>query len=267
MIAFSARALPAQRLDLSALTPQRLAGLSARDIARIDLASTKERALAGDIFALRSGFPDKIRIHGATARCDYIGAEMASGEIAVEGDAGVEAGRGMTGGRLAITGCAGPLAGSGMSGGRIEIFGDAGERLGGPRAGEMAGMAGGIVIVRGNAGARAGDRMRRGLIVVEGDAAEHAGSRMIAGTLVVAGTAGPMPGYLQKRGTLLLGALAGPAHGFADCGVHDLVFLRLLARALAGDSAKAADLARSALNRWQGDLCITGKGELFLRRN
>ena len=263
-LTFAARAAPAQRLDLSALVQHRLAGLSQREIAKLDLATTREPALAGDVFAITGRGSDKVRFAGTTSRCDYIGAEMIGGEIAVEGDAGIEAGRGMRGGRLVIRGSTGPLTGSGMADGRIEIGGDAGERLGGPRAGEMAGMAGGLIVLRGNAGARAGDRLRRGVIIVEGDTGGYAGSRMIAGTLIVAGRAGALPGYLQKRGTLLLGAAARLSPGFVDCGVHDLTFMRLLARWLAPHSAKAAALAARPIRRWQGDMAAAGQGELFL---
>ena len=85
-ISFAARTAPAQRLDFSALVPHRLAGLSARQIAGIDLATTREPALAGDVFAIRAGTPDRLRFSGTTARCDNIGAALRDGEIVVEGE-------------------------------------------------------------------------------------------------------------------------------------------------------------------------------------
>ncbi len=202
---FSLRAAPAQRLDLSPLIPQNLAGKTVAEIERIELQTTRVRVAAGDVFRIRVGDPDAIVIEGGAERFDRVGAGMASGSIRVEGEVGVEAGRRMSGGQLTIRGDAGPFAGSGMKGGTLDIEGDAGERLGGPLSGETIGMSGGVLHVLGDAGERAGDRLRRGFILIEGRAGAYAGSRMIAGTLAIGGEAGELPGYLMGRGTIMLG--------------------------------------------------------------
>ena len=255
---------PAQRLDLSAIVPLLLLGKSEKEIAALPIGTTREGVTIGDMFSLVHGRAGVIVFEGGSDRLDGIGTALALGEIHVEGDAGMAAGRGMRSGVLAIHGRAGPFAGSGMSGGRLEITGDAGERLGGPLAGEMAGMKGGLIVVRGHAGPRAGDRMRRGTIVVEGDAGDYAGARMIAGTLVVTGRTGALPGYLQRRGTLVLGSAPQMLSGFVDCGTADLVFLRLFSRMLAPQSASAAALLPRRLRRFAGDQSVFGKGELFV---
>jgi formylmethanofuran dehydrogenase subunit C len=126
-------------------------------------------------------------------------------------------------------------------------------------------MRGGIVLVRGNAGDRAGDRLRRGTIVVEGRAGAHAGSRMIAGTLLVRGEAGPMPGYLMSRGTILLGGGSPElSPTFVDCGMHELLAMRLMAGFLAPYSARTARLLARPLRRLAGDMAVHGLGEIFL---
>jgi formylmethanofuran dehydrogenase subunit C len=264
---FTLRERPDQRLDLSGLVPQRLAGLSEADVEKIELQTTRRRVTVGDVFRLRMGEAASIRIEGACDRLDRIGQEMAGGEIVVDGDAGARAGRLMKGGRLVIRGAAGPWAASGMKGGAIEIAGDAGDRLGGPVAGETAGMRGGTVLVHGRAGDRAGDRLRRGTIVVEGGAGAYAGSRMIAGTLVVLGRTGPLPGYLMKRGTIVLGDRSDEmSPTFVDCGVHDLVALRLMAGFIGSLSVRAGKLLRRPLRRLAGDMAtVGGKGEIFIR--
>ncbi len=260
------RGRPDQRLDLAPLVPHRLAGMTAAEIERIELQTTRRRVLLADGFRLHTGDAAQIRIEGSCDRLDRIGHEMTTGEIVVEGDAGARAGRLMTDGRLTIHGSVGPWAASGMSGGTIEIFGNAGDRLGGPGPGEIAGMRGGVVLVHGRVGERAGDRMRRGTIVVEGDAGAYAGSRMIAGTLVVAGRSGPLPGYLMSRGTIVLGQKAdGLSPTFIDCGVHDLIAARLMAGFIGGYSARAAKLFSRPLRRFAGDMATLGKGEIFLR--
>jgi formylmethanofuran dehydrogenase subunit C len=261
------RASPTQRLDLSPLTPQNLAGKPVAEIAGIELGTTRHRVTAGDVFHLREGDPNMVLFEGGSPRFDRIGMGMTAGAIHVEGEVGVEAGRAMSGGRLTILGGAGPFAASGMKGGTLEIEGDAGERLGGPLAGETVGMSGGVVHVRGDAGPRAGDRLRRGAILIEGRAGEYAGSRMIAGTLAIGGEAGDLPGYLMDRGTILLGrgsSLLSPT--FADCGEHDLIAARLLADYVAQASVKLARLFRRPLRRLAGDLAALGKGEILLPR-
>lgn len=260
------RERPDQRLDLSGLVPERLAGLSEAEILRIDVHTGRRGVAVGDLFRVRMGEDAAaIVIEGSCDRLDRIGEAMTAGEIVVEGDAGAQLGRRMSGGHVRVTGSAGPWAASGMKGGAIEISGDAGDRLGGPLAGETAGMRGGTVVVRGRAGERAGDRLRRGTVVIEGGAGAYAGSRMIAGTLVVLGRAGPLPGYLMQRGTILLGDRAEEmSPTFVDCGVHELVAMRLIADFLQEYSARAGRLARRPLQRFAGDTSAAGCGEIFV---
>jgi formylmethanofuran dehydrogenase subunit C len=266
-LTFSLRAPPAQRLDLSPLTPQNLAGKSVDEVAGIELQTTRMRVTAGDVFRIREGDPATIVIEGGSARFDRVGMGLTAGSIRVDGEVGVQVGRLMSGGQLTVHGSAGPFAGSGMRGGTLDIDGDAGERLGGPLSGETVGMSGGVLHVRGEVGERAGDRLRRGVILIEGRAGAYAGSRMIAGTLAIGDEAGDLPGYLMGRGTILLGRgamLFSPT--FGDCGEHDLVAARLLADYIARTSANLGELFRRPLRRLAGDFAALGKGEILLPR-
>lgn len=261
---FALRGEPEQRLDLSPLTPDRLAGLRAREVAAIELQTTRVKVTAGAAFKIRHGSPSAIRFEGGCERFDRLGLAMSGGEIVVDGDAGSQAGRMMAGGSLAILGSCGPWAGSGMTAGRILVRGNAGDWLGGPLPGELAGMRGGLVAVRGDAGEEAGHRLRRGTIVVGGRTGAHAGRSMIAGTLVIEGQAGPRPGHLMTRGTIVLGRPPlSLSPTFLDCGTHDLVFIRLLERALAGEGLKSVTFRRP-LRRLAGDAATLGKGELLI---
>ena len=262
------RARPEQRLDLSPLVPHRLAAMTAAEIAHIELQTTRTRVAVGDVFRLRIGDVDHIRIEGACDRLDRIGEAMTGGEIVVEGDVGVQAGRLMAGGQLIVRGNAGPWAASGMRGGELRISGNADERLGGPLAGETAGMRGGIVVVGGHVGERAGDRMRRGTIIVEGGAGRYAGCRMIAGTLVVRRKAGALPGYLMRRGTIVLGDGAEQlSPTFVDCGVHELLAVKLMAAFVHSYSPRLAPVFRHPLRRFAGDMAALGKGEILCVNN
>jgi formylmethanofuran dehydrogenase subunit C len=263
-LVFTLREAPAQRLDLAPLTPDRLVGLSQSRIAAIQLQTTRDRVLAGDVFKIRMGDPMQTRFEGGSERFDRIGAGMSQGEVSVDGDVGAQAGRFMRGGTLVIAGNAGPWAASGMTDGSLTISGHAGDRLGGPLAGETVGMRGGVVIVRGNAGARAGDRMRRGMIIVEGKADTYLGSRMIAGTIVVRGRAGRLPGYLMNRGTIVtVDGSDALSPTFADSGVHELLATAMMARYVETYSPEVAAMLRRPWRRLLGDMAVIGKGEIF----
>ena len=262
---FRLRAPPPQRVDLSGLTPQALAGRTLAEIAALPIQTTRSALSVGDLFDIREGDLDEIVFEGGEERLDWVGAGLGAGAIRVVGDVGVEAGRGMTGGALTIEGGAGAFAGSGLRGGLLKIGGDAGERLGGPLAGETEGMSGGAIHVGGNAGPRAGDKMRRGFLLIEGDAGDYAGSRMIAGTLAIGGRAGALPGYLMNRGTILLaGGAVEMAPTFLDCGVFELVAARLLADHVETMSPRLGAAFRGPLRRYAGDLASLGKGEIFV---
>lgn len=258
------KAKPAQRLDLSPLSPHLLKGKTVKDIAAIDLATTREKLAVGDLFNIRVGSADDIRIEGGSERFDNIGQGMQSGRITVSGDAGTNAGRKMTGGDLVISGNVGPYAGSAMAGGRLEILGDAGDFLAAPREGEIHGMTGGLLILRGTAGERAGDRLRRGTILIEGDAGDWLGSRLIAGTLVVLGLTGVSPGYLMRRGTIVLAKAPALTPTFVDCGSFASTFTALFGRFLQNESRGAGRLFKSPLRRFAGDMAVLGKGEILV---
>ncbi len=262
-LVFTLKEQPPQRCDLSPLTPDRLA--ATRDIARLEIQTTKRRLCAGDLFALSGDDASDVRFEGGSERFDGLGAGMSQGRIAVIGDIGQQLGRGMSGGMLLVNGSAGRLAGSGMSGGRIDVEGDVGDLAGAPLPGEPSGMRGGILRIKGRAGARAGDRMRRGLIVVEGAAGEAVASRMIGGTIVCFGPAGPRPGYLMQRGTIILGHGAdGLTPTFVDSGVHELVAMRLIARWLIDEGIEGGSLLAHTMRRLVGDTAVLGKGEILV---
>jgi len=266
-LTFTLVAEPPERLDLSPLTPQGLAGLDRHAIEKLRIGQSKRASTVGDIFRVAGSDVESIVFDGGSSRFDRVAAGMTEGAIRVLGHVGAQAGRAMRGGRLTIEGNAGPHAGSGMRGGRIEISGRAGDHLGAPLAGELAGMAGGVLIVGGKAGDFAGDRMRRGLIAVLKGCGDNAGSRMIAGTLVVAGGAGEMPGYLMRRGSILLDrAPKSLSPSFVECGAPENVFATLVDRHLIAEGILKRPLLGNAPLRYGGDNAVLGKGEILFPR-
>lgn len=265
-LTFTLLAEPEERLDLSALVPDRLSGLPVSDIAALPVGTTRTGLKAGDLFRIAGKDTSSIVFAGGSRRFDQVGAGMTSGNIRVVGDVGFRAGRAMGGGMLVIDGSAGEELGSGLSGGRIEVTGNAGDRLGAPLAGELQGVSGGTIVVRGKAGHRAGERMRRGLIAVLKGCGDHLGLGMIAGTIVVTGRVGVMPGYLMKRGSLLLDRRPEAlSPTFVDCGNADVAFSGLFDRFLIAEKILDKPLLGTAPTRICGDNAVFGKGEILFR--
>lgn len=263
-LTFRVRVASEQRLDVSPLTPQRLAGKSEREISNLELQTTRRAVRVGDLFDVSNGSAEHIVLEGGSEKFDRVGEGMDAGSITINGDVGNGAGREMAGGRLTINGNSGHWTASGMTAGLIEISGDVGDRLGGPLAGEVEGMNGGMVVVRGRAGARAADRLRRGILIIESDAGDDAGSRMLAGTLIVCGSAS-RTGYLMRRGTIILGASRGSfGPTYVDCGCHELTAHRLIAAYVREASPRSAEFLRGSLRRFVGDTAVLGKGEIFV---
>lgn len=264
-LTFTLRSEPTQRLDLSALSPDRLRGRGAAEIERIEIGTTKTSVKAGDAFKVTLGEVENVRYEGGSSRLDLLGANLLPGfEIAVNGDVGAQLGRLASGGKITVSGSAGPYVASSNAGAHIEIKGDAGDFLAAPLAGELAGMSGGRVVVRGSVGARAGDRLRRGILIIEGDAGEDLGARLIAGTIVVLGQVAGRIGYLNKRGTIVLAGADSLGPTYIDCGAQDLTFARLFSRALKDDSVGASALLARKLRRFGGDTAVFGKGEILI---
>jgi formylmethanofuran dehydrogenase subunit C len=262
---FTLRQEPPQRVDLSALAPDRLAIKSLAEIEKTEIGTTRDSIKAGDLFRIVEGDLKNVRYEGGSSRFDQLGAKLLPGfAIEVAGDVGAQVGRLAKGGRITVSGNAGVHAASGNLGAHIEVKGDVGDFLAGPLAGELASMAGGRVVVRGKAGARAGDRLRRGILIIEGDAGEDLGSRLIAGTIIVLGQTTGRVGYLNKRGSLVLAKRPELSPTYVDCGPQLLTFAKVFARGLKADSAGAsALLSGGRLQRYGGDTAVFGKGEIL----
>ncbi len=258
---------PAQNVDMSPLTPERLDGKSLDRIRRIKLTCGNRKVSVESLFEVAGEAGEQLEIKKASQRLEFIGAGMTRGSIQIRGTAGDYLGFGMSGGQIKVNGhCADWLA-CGMKNGHIEITGNTGDYMASARPGDPQGMKGGTIHVRGNAGSRIGDRMRRGIIAIEGDVGDYCGARMLAGTIVVLGKAGEFTGFAMKRGTLVLtqNPTSIPA-SFNSCGSFKLGFLPLLFRDLIKFSKKfkAYENFNPEIERYAGDLSWDGKGELLI---
>lgn len=253
-----------QRLDVSALTPDRLAGKNTTEIAALTLPYGKQQLRVDAAFDLQGDDASQIVFANGSDKLDYIGQQMQSGSITVHGTAGAYAGFQLRGGTLNIHGNAGVYAASGISGGLLHIHGDAGDFLAAAIPGDRKGMKGGIVIVTGNAGDRVGDQMRRGILLIEGNAGSYCAARMLAGTIGVLGTVGDHVGYGMRRGTLLLTRKPAMHATLQDCGTHTLPFLSLMFKSFGVLPSKFAALNSNRVQRYAGDIANDGKGEILI---
>ncbi|CAL1240651.1 formylmethanofuran dehydrogenase subunit C [Candidatus Methylocalor cossyra] len=266
-LTFSLKAESRQRIDVSPLTPDNLAGKTVAEIGAIPLQTGNRQVPTGQLFTIEGDDTRTLVFKGATAKLDYLGKAMASGEIRVEGGVGSYLGLHLNGGRIVVVGDAGAFAACEMKKGEIVIRGHAGDFLGAALPGNRKGMAGGVVLVKGDVGDRAGDHLRRGTLLIEGNAGAYLGSRMTAGTIAVLGQVGDHLGYAMGRGTLLLAQppVAIPPT-FNDCGTHTLSFIPLLLKGFAGLDTRFAGMgdALKRVRRYAGDMSQLGKGEILV---
>lgn len=254
-------------IDVSVLSPDRLAGLSHKAIGALPLFNGNRRQKLSDLFTIEGDEAQELVIRNSSKYLYGIGTGMSSGSLRVEGDAGDYLGHNMRNGFIEVTGSAGHWTASGQHNGVIVVNRNCGDFSGAALPGDRQGMRGGTLLVRGNSGDRAGDHLRRGYILIEGNAGAYCGSRMVAGTIAVLGKAGPKAGYAMKRGTLLLCEVPDELPvTLSDCGEHNLGFLPLLLKSFAPLNTRFNELntGNHRVRRYAGDLAVDGMGELLV---
>jgi formylmethanofuran dehydrogenase subunit C len=267
-LTFTLKMIPAQRIDCSPLTPDLLVDQSVSEIAAIELVVGNTTARVDSLFDISGSNKAEIKFLNSSDKLDFVGHNMISGTISIEGNVGAYLGLFLEGGQIEVNGNSGIYTACEMKLGQIKINGNAGEFVGGARPGYKNGMTGGIVIVTGNTGARTGDHMRRGMILIEGNAGDYCAARMISGTIAVLGNVGAHLGYGMKRGTVLLTQMPkqGISANFNDCGSHTLAFLPLLFNSFAKLESKFATTESfSRVQRYAGDLGGIGMGEILIK--
>jgi formylmethanofuran dehydrogenase subunit C len=266
-LTFTLKNRPDQRVDMSALVCQKLAGMEPAEIAAIALQNGNRKVPVDELFKISGSDVQNIVIKNSFGKLDFIGKELEGGSIVVEGDAGAYLGLGMAGGEIRVSGNAGIFAACEMKKGMITVAGDVGDFLGAALPGNKMGMKGGTVLVKGNAGERIGDHMRRGNILIEGNAGDYCGSRMTAGTIAVMGQTGRYLGYAMRRGTLLLWRQPQLSASFNDCGSHTLAFLPMLFASFKNLDSRFADpsVTFDRVRRYGGDMSELGRGEVLVR--
>ena len=207
---------------------------------------------------------------GNLAGVHWIGAQMASGEIRIQGSAGRHIGSEMRGGRIVVEGNAGGWAGAEMKGGLIHVRGNAGHLIGAAYRGSVKGMTGGMLFVDGNAGNEIGLSMRRGLIAIGGSAGDMLGFNIIAGTVLVFGECGIRPGAGMRRDSL---GLFGPnpprlLPSFRYGSTFRPQVVALMLSTLRDEGFQVDEsLMSSEFDVYHGDMVALGRGEILFRHS
>jgi formylmethanofuran dehydrogenase subunit C len=259
------REAPVAPVLAGALRPDRLAGMSAAEIERLELRHGNRRAAVGELFAVRGGGTDDVRIEGDLARVSGLGAGMTGGRLTLSGPTGPHVGAGMEGGEIVVEGDAGDWAGAEMRGGRLVVRGSAGLRLGGAYAGSRAGMRGGEIIVLGDAGDEAAAVLRRGVVAVAGRIGDAAALDARAGTLVALGPLGAHPGAGMRRASIVAMTPPELLPTYARASTYRPSFLRLLLRRLRELGLPVSDAQiEGRYTRWSGDRLDLNRGEILI---
>lgn len=251
-------------VNCAVLSPAYLAGKSLAQIAALSIEHGRTRMRLDQVFVISGQDTQDLHIKNSSSQLDYLGANMGSGSLLVEGDAGMYLGFGMKGGEVHCLGNTKSFAACNMQNGLLIIDGNTVDFLAGASAGLRKGMAGGTVVLKGNAGDRVADQMRRGLVLIEGNVGDYCGSRMIAGTVGVLGNVGLYAGFSMRRGTLLFSREPQLHATMQACGSHTLPFLTLLLKSFAPYSTRFANSNAQRVKRWLGDAANNGMGEILL---
>jgi formylmethanofuran dehydrogenase subunit C len=247
------------------LRPDRLAGLSRREIERLELRHGNRPTPLGELFALEGEGADDVLVVGDLGRVAGLGTGMTGGRLTVDGVAGPHVGAGMRDGELVIEGDAGDWAGAEMRGGRLVVRGSVGRHLGGAYAGSRAGTRGGEILVHGDAGEEAGAGLRRGLIAVAGRVGAAAGLNALAGTIVAFGAVGAHPGAGMRRASIVAMTSTTLLPTYARACTYRPPFLRLALRRLRTLGLPATDeQIDGRYTRWSGDAVELRRAEILI---
>ena len=259
-------------IELSGVTPERLADLSTASIARIGIVADGRTCPLGDLFAIAGSATDgRILCEGDFSHVHRLGAGMQRGEIVVQGNVGRHAGEAMAGGTLSVLGDAGDWLAAEMNGGEVLVRGNSGDHVAAALPGSETGVRGGLIAINGDVGCLAGARMRRGVLGIGGSCGEAAAFEMRAGTVLVAGRVGRRSGMGMRRGSLIaLSEVPEVPPTFSRGAAWSPTILPLLAGRLAragfhATAGRPADAFGGIWQQWHGDLLAGGRGEIFHR--
>jgi formylmethanofuran dehydrogenase subunit C len=211
----------------------------------------------GELFKVKENKTEDvtIAINGDVSRVRRIGVYMKTGEITIQGNAGMHLGEEMRGGKIILRGNAGSWLGSMMKDGLIEVHGNAGDYVGAPYRGCSEGMRGGKITVYGNVGNEAGAYMRNGMIKIYGRVGQFVGLRMHDGTIYVQKDSEARAGACMANGKIIVeGFLESVLPTFSVESIREKVKI------------EENEIAQGPFYLFLGDLTENGNGKLYVSK-
>lgn len=256
-------------VEVEGITPNNLREKSLAEIEQTLIYRGNEQVPLAELFSVSGDASDEcFEWTGELSGVHWIGANMTSGVMQIDGHAGRHVGSQLQGGEIHVSGDAGDWVGGEMRRGFIRVRGRAGHLVGSAYRGSPRGMTGGTILVDGDVGNELGHSMRRGLIAVGGNTGDLAAFNMLAGTILIFGSSGIRHAAGMKRGTL---AFLGQEHPpllptFRHaCRFRPDAMALLLGELRRHDFNVPADVFSATFDLYNGDLIEGGRGEILLR--
>ena len=253
------------RINLALLIPNKIANKKISAIKSLGIIYGKEKKEISNFFSISGNLRKGILFKGDLTKCDFIGNQMKSGKIIVQGDVGDYLGNKMKGGKIIVNGSSSNYTGSSLKNGEIIITKNTGDFLGSSIKGEKLGMCGGAIIIKGNAGNRVGYKMRSGIICIKKNAKDFVGCQMIAGTIIIKGKIGSNVGLLMKRGTIILEKQKLSESYLNYSGKNNYIFLKVIQNCLEKLNDEFKDIfPNTYIKKYLGDINCKGIGEILI---
>ena len=245
-------------VNADCINPDIFIGKDTAEIANLQLFEGNKPKKLGDLFKVEEDKADSptITINGDVSEVRKIGTGMKTGEIIINGNAGMHLGEKMAGGKITVNADVYQWAGSAMKKGLIEIHGNAGDYLASPYRGTTEGMKGGKIVVDGDVGSDSGAYLHGGLIKIKGNnVGQFLGFHMSAGTIHVEKNARSRIGANMTGGKIVVsGVVEEVMPSFTIDSVKPKVKI---------DDAESA---AGPFYMFLGDLAEKGKGKLFVSK-
>ncbi len=239
------------------VNPDVFQGKSVEEIASLPVWEGNKQRKLGDLFRIEEASAEapSITINGDVSEVRRVGQGMKTGEIVINGNAGMHLGEKMAGGKIIVNGTASGWTGSSMKNGIIEIHGDAGDYLASPYRGSSEGMRGGRIIVNGNVGSDSGCYLRGGVIIIKGNAGPFLGFHISKGAIYVEKNAGPRLGANMTGGKIVVS-------GVVEDLMPTFTVNNMKKKAKVDDNLKV----EGPFYVFLGDLAEHGNGKLFISK-
>ena len=240
------------------INPDVFQGKSMKEIASLPVWEGNKKKKLGDLFRIEETPAEtpNITINGDASEVRRVGQGMKTGQITVNGNAGMHLGEKMAGGKITVNGNASGWTGSSMKKGLIEIHGDASDYLASPYRGSSEGMRGGKIVVDGNVGSDSGCYLRGGVIIIKGNSGPFLGFHTGKGAIYVEKNAGPRLGANMTGGKIIVS-------GVVEELMPTFTVNAVKKKAKVDDNLKV----EGTFYVFLGDLAENGRGKLFISKN